>query len=50
MEKTDGVMKRALLLYREDRDLENLVDFLQKKVREGRNGRGDCCDLPSQVT
>lgn len=25
-------MKRALRLYREDRDLENLVDFLQRKV------------------
>lgn len=35
MERTEAVMKRALLLYREDRDLENLVDFLQRKVREG---------------
>lgn len=40
MERTEVVMKRALRLYREDRDLENLVDFLQRKVRERRGVEG----------
>ncbi|XP_075901637.1 tetraspanin-33 isoform X2 [Nelusetta ayraudi] len=39
MERTEAVMKRALLLYREDRDLENLVDFLQRK----------CCGVDSYL-
>ncbi|XP_075901638.1 tetraspanin-33 isoform X3 [Nelusetta ayraudi] len=41
MERTEAVMKRALLLYREDRDLENLVDFLQRKLQ--------CCGVDSYL-
>lgn len=41
MERTEAVMKRALQLYREDRDLENLVDFLQRKLQ--------CCGVESYL-
>lgn len=26
-------MKKAIILYREDMDLENVIDFVQKKVK-----------------
>lgn len=26
-------MKKAIVLYREDMDLENVIDFVQKKVK-----------------
>ncbi|XP_017569778.1 tetraspanin-33 [Pygocentrus nattereri] len=31
LERTDLLMKKAIVLYREDMDLENVIDFVQKK-------------------
>lgn len=32
MERTEKLMMRTVVRYREDRDLENAIDFIQKKV------------------
>ena len=32
MERTEKLMMTAIVRYREDRDLENAIDFVQKKV------------------
>ncbi|XP_037624926.1 tetraspanin-33 isoform X2 [Sebastes umbrosus] len=32
MERTERLMMKAIVLYREDRDLENAIDFIQKKT------------------
>ena len=34
MERTERLMMKAIVRYREDRDLENAIDFIQKKVKE----------------
>lgn len=33
MERTERLMMKAIVRYREDRDLENAIDFIQKKVK-----------------
>lgn len=33
MERTEKLMMTAVVRYREDRDLENAIDFIQKKVK-----------------
>lgn len=33
MERTDKLMMKAIVRYREDLDLENVIDFIQKKVK-----------------
>lgn len=32
MERTERLMMKAIFRYREDQDLENAIDFIQKKV------------------
>lgn len=32
MERTEKLMMKTIVGYREDRDLENAIDFIQKKV------------------
>lgn len=32
MERTELLMMKAVVRYREDQDLENAIDFIQKKV------------------
>lgn len=32
MERTERLMMKAIEQYREDQDLENAIDFIQKKV------------------
>lgn len=39
MERTERLMMKAIVRYREDRDLENAIDFIQKKLR--------CCGVES---
>ncbi|XP_037624927.1 tetraspanin-33 isoform X3 [Sebastes umbrosus] len=39
MERTERLMMKAIVLYREDRDLENAIDFIQKKFQ--------CCGVES---
>ncbi|KAF3835766.1 hypothetical protein F7725_028324, partial [Dissostichus mawsoni] len=39
MERTERLMMKAIVRYREDRDLENAIDFIQKKFR--------CCGVES---
>uniref|UniRef100_A0A3P9H5H0 Tetraspanin-33 n=1 Tax=Oryzias latipes TaxID=8090 RepID=A0A3P9H5H0_ORYLA len=34
MERTEKLMMKAIVRYREDRDLENAIDFVQKKVKK----------------
>lgn len=34
MERTERLMMKAIVRYREDLDLENVIDFIQKKVEE----------------
>ena len=34
MERTEKLMMKAIVRYREDQDLENAIDFLQKKVKK----------------
>lgn len=34
MERTEKLMMKAIVLYREDQDLENAIDFIQKKVKK----------------
>lgn len=34
MERTEKLMMTAIVRYREDRDLENAIDFVQKKVKK----------------
>lgn len=34
MERTEKLMMKAIIRYREDRDLENAIDFIQKKVKK----------------
>lgn len=34
MERTGKLMMKAIVLYREDQDLENAIDFIQKKVKK----------------
>lgn len=41
MERTEELMKKAVTGYREDRDLENVIDFIQKKFQ--------CCGVQSYV-
>lgn len=36
MERTEKLMIKTVVRYREDRDLENAIDFIQKKV--GKDG------------
>lgn len=33
MERTETLMMKAIVRYREDQDLENAIDFIQKKVK-----------------
>lgn len=35
MERTEQLMMKTVVRYREDRDLENAIDFIQKKVGRG---------------
>lgn len=35
MERTERLMMKAIERYREDQDLENAIDFIQKKVETG---------------
>lgn len=35
MERTEKLMMKTVVRYREDRDLENAIDFIQKKVGGG---------------
>lgn len=37
MERTEKLVMKTVVGYREDRDLENAIDFIQKKVRK-KNG------------
>ncbi|XP_035033486.2 tetraspanin-33 [Hippoglossus stenolepis] len=39
MERTERLMMKAIVRYREDRDLENAIDFIQKKFQ--------CCGVES---
>ncbi|XP_030290443.1 tetraspanin-33 isoform X1 [Sparus aurata] len=39
MERTEKLMMKAIVLYREDQDLENAIDFIQKKFQ--------CCGVES---
>ncbi|XP_029001834.2 tetraspanin-33 [Betta splendens] len=39
MERTDRLLMKAIVLYREDQDLENAIDFVQKKFQ--------CCGVES---
>ncbi|XP_073332255.1 tetraspanin-33 [Pagrus major] len=39
MERTEKLMTKAVVLYREDQDLENAIDFIQKKFQ--------CCGVES---
>ncbi|XP_036971776.1 tetraspanin-33 [Acanthopagrus latus] len=39
MERTEKLMTKAIVLYREDQDLENAIDFIQKKFQ--------CCGVES---
>ncbi|XP_071750845.1 tetraspanin-33 [Centroberyx gerrardi] len=39
MERTEKLMKKAVVRYREDQDLENVIDFIQKKFQ--------CCGVQS---
>ncbi|XP_053709555.1 tetraspanin-33 isoform X1 [Synchiropus splendidus] len=39
MERTEKLMMKAIIQYREDRDLENAIDFIQKKFQ--------CCGVES---
>ncbi|KAM9762066.1 tetraspanin-33 [Menidia menidia] len=39
MERTEKLMMKAIVRYREDRDLENAIDFIQKKFQ--------CCGIES---
>ncbi|XP_061593478.1 tetraspanin-33 [Cololabis saira] len=39
MERTEKLMMKAIIRYREDRDLENAIDFVQKKFQ--------CCGIES---
>lgn len=32
MDRTEKLMMKAIIRYREDQDLENAIDFIQKKV------------------
>lgn len=32
LERTEKLMRKAIVSYREDLDLENVIDFVQKKV------------------
>lgn len=34
MERTERLMMKAVVRYREDQDLENAIDFIQKKVKK----------------
>lgn len=34
MERTERLMMKAVVRYREDQDLENVIDFIQKKVKK----------------
>lgn len=34
MERTEKLMMKAVVRYREDQDLENAIDFIQKKVKK----------------
>lgn len=34
MERTEKLMMKAIVRYREDQDLENAIDFVQKKVKK----------------
>lgn len=38
MERTEKLMMKTIVGYREDRDLENAIDFIQKKVGTDRSG------------
>lgn len=40
MERTEKLMMRTVVRYREDRDLENAIDFIQKKVEVVVGGVG----------
>lgn len=33
MDRTERLMMKAVVCYREDQDLENAIDFIQKKVK-----------------
>lgn len=39
MERTERLMMKAIVRYREDQDLENAIDFIQKKVKK----KNDMC-------
>lgn len=39
MERTEKLMMKAIFRYREDQDLENAIDFIQKKVKK----KNDLC-------
>lgn len=39
MERTEKLMMKAIVQYREDQDLENAIDFIQKKVSENSSMR-----------
>lgn len=34
MERTERLMMKAIVRYREDQDLENAINFIQKKVKK----------------
>lgn len=34
LERTEQLLLKAIVLYRDDRDLENAIDFVQKKVKD----------------
>lgn len=37
LERTEKLMRNAIVSYREDLDLENVIDFVQKKVNYSDN-------------
>ncbi|CAF90181.1 unnamed protein product [Tetraodon nigroviridis] len=43
MERTEKLMMKTVVRYRDDRDLENAIDFVQKKV--GADGQFQCCGV-----
>lgn len=57
-ERTEKLMMKAVVRYREDRDLENAIDFIQKKVssqvsavetKAALNPLTECCCVPVPV-
>ncbi|PIO32137.1 hypothetical protein AB205_0115270 [Aquarana catesbeiana] len=51
LEKASNVMSKAIIRYREDADLENFIDYIQKKVRFFFNNRKQyqCIDQSSCI-